>query len=113
MENSQKMVVSKLVCCHGNILQHTHVNEKDIPGKWLIITVNARSLNPKVETNSSFLVLHPSLGVHTVNTVGSHLKRHIISHSRSTSSACSILKFCFRGQAFTNHVCNVTPTLKR
>ena len=74
MENNQKMVIFKLLCCHGNILQHTHVNEKEIPGVWLIFTVNARSLNPKVETNSSFLVLHPSSVVHTVKTVGSHLK---------------------------------------
>ena len=33
-----------------------------------------QELKPKAETNSSFLVLHPSSGVHTVNTVGSHLK---------------------------------------
>ena len=31
-------------------------------------------LKPKGETNSSFLVLHPSSGVHTGKTVGSHLK---------------------------------------
>ena len=34
-----------------------------------------QELKPKVETNSSFLVLHPPLGVDIVNTVGSHLKR--------------------------------------
>ena len=34
-----------------------------------------QELKPKVETNSSFLVLHPSSGVDTVNTVGSHLNR--------------------------------------
>ena len=33
-----------------------------------------QELKPKGDTNSSFLVLHPSLGVHTVKTVGSHLK---------------------------------------
>ena len=33
-----------------------------------------QELKPKVETNSSFLVLHPPLGVDIVNTVGSHLK---------------------------------------
>ena len=33
-----------------------------------------QELKPKGETNSSFLVLHPSSGVHTVKTVGSHLK---------------------------------------
>ena len=49
MENSQEIVIFKLVCCHGNGLRHTHVNEKEIPGVWLIYTVNARSLNPKVK----------------------------------------------------------------
>ena len=68
MENSKKMAVFTIVCCHGNSLQYTHMNEKQIPGVWLIFTVNAR-----VETNSSFLVLHPPLGVDIVNTVGSHL----------------------------------------
>ena len=33
-----------------------------------------QELKPKVERNSSFLVLHPPLGVDIVNTVGSHLK---------------------------------------
>ena len=32
-----------------------------------------QELKPKVETNTSFLVLHPSSGVDTVKTVGSHL----------------------------------------
>ena len=31
-------------------------------------------LKPKVEANTSFLVLHTSSGVDTVKTVGSHLK---------------------------------------
>ena len=34
-----------------------------------------QELKPKGETNSSFLVLHPLSGVHTVKTVGSHLKQ--------------------------------------
>ena len=33
-----------------------------------------QELKPKGETNSSFLVLHPLSSVHTVKTVGSHLK---------------------------------------
>jgi len=37
-----------------------------------------QELKPKAETNSSFLVLQPSSGVHTVNTVGSHLKKKIL-----------------------------------
>ena len=32
-----------------------------------------QELKPKGETNSSFLLLHRSSGVHTVKTVGSHL----------------------------------------
>ena len=36
----------------------------------------SQELKPKGETNSSFLVLHLSLGVDTADTVGSHLKRH-------------------------------------
>ena len=37
------------------------MGEKEIPVVLLILTVNARSLK-----NSSFLVLHPSSGVNTV-----------------------------------------------
>ena len=48
------------------------INEKEIPGVWLIFT--SQELKPKGEANSSFLVLHPSSGVHTFKTVGSHLK---------------------------------------
>ena len=33
-----------------------------------------QEVKPKGETNSSFLVLHPPSSVHTVKTVGSHLK---------------------------------------
>ena len=65
---AKKMVIFKIFCCHGNSLQHTHINEKEISSVLLIFTVNGKG-----ETNSSFLVLHPSSGVHTVKTVGSHL----------------------------------------
>ena len=53
MENSKKMVFLEIVNCHGNGLQHTHISEKEITGVWLILsgllTVNARSLKPKVK----------------------------------------------------------------
>ena len=52
-----------IVYCPDNSLQHTHINAKEIAGLLLIFTVNARSLNPKAETNSSFLVLDPSSAV--------------------------------------------------
>ena len=52
------------------------MNEKLILGVLLIFDHSeCQELKPKVETNSSFLVLHPSPGVDTVNTLGSHLKR--------------------------------------
>ena len=51
VENSNKKVIFKIVCCRGNSLQYTHmlVNEKEIPGVLQIFTVNARSLNPKLK----------------------------------------------------------------
>ena len=49
MKNSKKLVIVSIVCCHGNSLQHTHMNEIEIPRMLLIFTVNARSLNPKLK----------------------------------------------------------------
>ena len=43
------MVIFTIVCRHGNSLQYTHVNEKEIPGVLLIFTVNARSFNSKLK----------------------------------------------------------------
>ena len=37
-----------------------------------------QELKPKFETNTSFLVLHPSSGVDTAKTVGSHLKAQVM-----------------------------------
>ena len=39
-----------------------------------------QELKPKVKTNSSFLVLNPSSGVDTDNTVGSHLSLTIFRY---------------------------------
>ena len=47
VENRKKLVIFTIFRCHGNSLHYTHMNEKEIPGVWLIFTVNARSLNPK------------------------------------------------------------------
>ena len=55
VENNKKMVIFEIVCCHGNSLQHTNINEIEIPAVWLIFTVNARSLNPKVKQIVHFL----------------------------------------------------------
>ena len=38
------MAIFTTVCWHGNSLQYTHMNGKQIPGVLLIFTVNARSL---------------------------------------------------------------------
>ena len=43
-----------------------------------------QELKPKGETNSSFLVLHPLSGVHTVKTVGTHLKQQTFLSSRKS-----------------------------
>ena len=42
---------------------------------WCVANLHreCQELKPKVEINSSFLVLHPSSGVDTVKTIGSHL----------------------------------------
>ena len=78
MENSKKIVIFAIVCCHSNSLQYTCMNENRIPSVLLIFTVNARSLNPKLKQILHFLVLHLSTGVDTVKTVGSHLKMNEI-----------------------------------
>ena len=75
MENCPKLVLFKIVCCHGNSLQHTHNNDKEIPGVWLInLHCEYQELKLKGETNGSFLFLHPFSGVHTFKTVGGHHK---------------------------------------
>ena len=43
------MVIFTIACRRGNSLQYTHVNEKEILDVWLNLTVNARSLNPKLK----------------------------------------------------------------
>ena len=67
------MVIFAIVCCHGNSLQYTHMNENGIPDVFLNLHCECQELKPKVETNTSFLVRHPFSGVDTVKTVGSHL----------------------------------------
>ena len=57
---------------HGNSLQYTHMNEKETRGVLPIFTMNARG-----ESNSSFSVLHPSLGEDIVYTVGSHVNHKL------------------------------------
>ena len=78
VENSKKMVIFTIVCCHGNSLHNTHMNEKRNPICVANLHCECRELKPnKVETNSSFLIFHLSSfsGVHTVKNVGSHLKQ--------------------------------------
>ena len=57
---AKKMVIFTRVCCHGNSLQHTHMNENGIPGVCVAnLHCECQELKPKVETNTSFLVRHP------------------------------------------------------
>ena len=53
------------------------MNEKKNPTCVANLCCECQELKPKVETNTSFLVVHPS-GVDTVETVGSHLKLNLI-----------------------------------
>ena len=46
---AKKMVIFTIVCCHGNSLQHPHINAKGMPGVLLIFTVNIKGLNPKLK----------------------------------------------------------------
>ena len=50
------MVIFMIVCCHGNSLQYTYMNEKEILDMWLIFIVNVRSLNPKLKQIVRFYI---------------------------------------------------------
>ena len=43
------MVMFTIVCYLGNSLLYTHMNQNEILDVWMIFTVNARSLNPKLK----------------------------------------------------------------
>ena len=54
---------------------NTHSYERKRNPEWVANLHSERQgLKPKGESNSSFLVVHPSSGEDIVNTVGSHLK---------------------------------------
>jgi len=74
VENSKEMII--VVCCHSNSLQYTPMNLKETPGARCLASLHyeCQEFRPKGESNSSFLVFHPSSGEDTVNTVWSHLK---------------------------------------
>ena len=65
------MVIFMSVCCHDNT-QYTHERKRN---PWCVANLHCecQELKPKVEETSSFLVLHPSSGVDTVNTIGATL----------------------------------------
>jgi len=54
VENSKKMVIFTIGCCHGNSLQYTHMNEIETPGVLLIFTENFRGLNPNAKKINHF-----------------------------------------------------------
>ena len=82
------------------------MNEKEVPGVWLISTVNARSLNPKLtETNTSYLhvVLHLSSGADTVNAVESHLMAYsLIPYTSMYMMLLYNSKICYTDRVFLN-----------
>ena len=65
------MVIFTICFCHRTSLQYTH-----IINLWCVANRHCEclELKPKIQSNSSFLVLQLSLGLDTVNTVGSHLQ---------------------------------------
>ena len=71
MENSQKIV--KLFVAMETVCNILIKMKKKNPRCVANLHCGYQELKPKGETNSSFLVLHPFSGVHTVKTVGSHL----------------------------------------
>ena len=73
MENSKKN--GYLYDCFLPWQQSTiySYERKRNPGCVVDVHCECQELKPKVERNISFLVLHRSSGVDTVNTVGSHL----------------------------------------
>ena len=83
------IVIFAIVCCHEwKIAKNSNLCHCLLPWQQSAIYLYERKWNPscvanlhcechelkpKVETNTSFLVLHPSTGVDTVKTVGNHL----------------------------------------
>ena len=67
-----------------------------------------QQLKPKVETNISFLVRHPFSDVHTVKTVGSHLKA---LNSSTAAGSLKILDFLLFLVSYQLFVLFVTHTL--
>ena len=74
MENSKKWLSLRLFVAMAN-------ERKWDPRCVANIHFECQEHKPKVETNtgSSFLVLHPSSDVDTINTVGSHLKKKVFN----------------------------------
>jgi len=73
---------------------------------------------PGTETNTSFLVLHPSSGVHNVKTVGRHLKYDKTKIAKKTNRkaqsfffSSTVLKYDFRACPY-KHVYYSTTQVK-
>ena len=62
-----------------------------------------QELKPKVERNISFLVLHPSSGVDTVNTIGSHLRPLRVFMLTKNNKSESIYRGKFLGWPVTRY----------
>ena len=81
MENSKTwgVTILRLFVAMATVYNILIRTEKKNPGCVANLHGDRQELKPKVEANSSFLVLHPSSGVDTVNTVGSHLKGNLLT----------------------------------
>ena len=72
MENSKNGYIYDCLLPWKQSAIYSHERKRN-PGCVANLHCECQELKPKVETNSSFLVLHLSSGVDTVNTVGSNL----------------------------------------
>ena len=88
------MVIFAIVCCHGNRLQYTHMNENGIPGVLLNFTVNARSLNPKLKQilHFQFVILFQVQILLKLQGVTLSWNTHIETVCKKISSALGLIK---------------------
>ena len=97
MENSQKWLSLRFFVAMGTVCNILMLMKKKSQVSLIMVNIHCKceALKPKGETNSSFLVLHPSSGVHTVKTVGSHLKlTKKLSRDGVKKYCISLLKWC-------------------
>ena len=80
--NVELRLKSRLVWFHFAKVSFGFVSQSTVSRCVANLHFECQELKPKGEANSSFLVLYPSSGVHTVKTLGSHLKLGLLKPKR-------------------------------